>query len=139
MLRTMLAERFGLKFHRESRNITVYALVVGKHGFKLREATDPQGSYTQKLGSFVATGSLNHMTSYFRNFSDRPLVNMTGVQGIYHIDLHWAPEDGRTSSGTYDPLFWMVAERDTGLKIEKRDVPRDVLVIDHAEREPSAN
>lgn len=41
MLRTMLAERFGIKTHTESRTLSAYALIVGKNGAKLQPSTFP--------------------------------------------------------------------------------------------------
>jgi uncharacterized protein (TIGR03435 family) len=139
MLRTMLAERFGLKFHFEKRDIPVYALVEGKNGFKLREATgNPALSAEMAEGKFTGTGTLDNIASYSRSYADRPVVNMTGIEGVYHIELQWMPDVERSVS-PYDPVFWAALERAAGLKRESRKLPRDVIVVDHAEREPTPN
>ena len=72
-----------------------------------------------------------------RSFCDSPVVNLTGIQGIYHVEFAWTRDPG--GAGCYDPGFWEALERETGLKGEKRKLPRDVIVIDHAERVPTEN
>jgi len=140
MLRTMLAERFGFKFHREKREIPVYALVEAKSGFKLHEATDPGPRYINMGGgSFIGTGTLDHIAGAFPNFADRPILNMTGIKGTYHVEFHWTPDYSVDFQRQYSPEFWAAVQREVGLKLEKRNVLRDVMVIDHVEREPAPN
>lgn len=136
MLRTMLAERFGLRFHLDKRDIPVYALVVGKHGSKLSEVTDtPDLSARMSVGTYAATSDLNGIAANCRRYADRPVVDMTGIKGVYHIELHWTPD----TASRDDPEFWAELESRTGLKRESRRLPRDVIVIDHAERSPTPN
>jgi uncharacterized protein (TIGR03435 family) len=140
MLRTMLAERFGLKFHREQREIPVYALVEAKSGFKLHEATDPGPRYLNAGGgTFTQTGSLDDMAGAFHTFTDRPILNMTGIKGTYHVEFHWTPDYSVDFQRQYSPEFWAAVQHEAGLKVEKRNVLRDVMVIDHVEREPTPN
>lgn len=140
MLRAMLAERFSLKFHFEKRDIPVYALVEGRDGFKLHDAPAPATSFGEMFrGRLVATGTLDSIAAYSRRYADRPVLNMTGIKGIYHIELHWTPDDTDNSERQYDPAFWDALERAVGLKAQNRKLPRDVIVIDHVERVPTPN
>jgi uncharacterized protein (TIGR03435 family) len=140
MLQTMLAERFGLQFHRQARKIQVYALFEGKHGFSLSEAPASEERSTQMgQGRFRSVGSLENMVYVFLNYSDRPLVDDTDLHRTYHIELSWTPDDPANHSRHFDAEFWRQLERQTGLKIEKREVTRDILVVDRAERQPTAN
>jgi uncharacterized protein (TIGR03435 family) len=142
MLQTMLAERFAFKFHRENRKIPAYALVVGNQGFKLLEAADPGAGFLRAhFGEFVATGTLDQMVYYLMNYADKPVVNMTGIkgEGRYHIELRWTPEDTKDISSRYDPLFWKAMERVVVLKLEKRDLSCDIIVVDYVKREPTQN
>jgi uncharacterized protein (TIGR03435 family) len=75
------------------------------------------------------------------NYADKPVVNMTGIkgEGRYHIELRWTPEDTKDISSRYDPLFWKAMEREVGLKLEKRDLSCDIIVVDYVKREPTQN
>ena len=53
------------------------------------------------------------------------------------MEFAWTRDPG--GAGRYDPGFWEALERETGLKAEKRKLPGDVIVIDHAERVPTEN
>lgn len=140
MLQSMLADRFDLKCHRESRKMPQYLLVVGKKGFKLHEEIEPGRSETRmRSGEFVSTGSLDTMAAVFTNYADLPVINTTAIPGVYHIDMRWDPDEPGNLSRHYDPGFWMELERVAGLKVEKRSLPTSVLVIDHAERVPTGN
>ncbi|SPE27856.1 hypothetical protein SBA3_1390014 [Candidatus Sulfopaludibacter sp. SbA3] len=93
MLRTMLAERVGLQVHVAQRDIPVYALVPAKKGFKLHQVTDKPTAYSEMYeDKFIATGTLEDLATYSRRYSDRPVLDMTGIAGVYHIELHWTPD-----------------------------------------------
>ncbi len=142
MLRAVLAERFGLKFHREKREIPVYALVEAKGGFKLREVTDPGPKYASMVGgTFEATGTIDDVAAAFRTFTDdnRPVLNMTGIKGVFHWKFRWNTDPTVDFQRQYSPEFWNAVERNVGLRVEKRKAARDVIVIDSVERAPTPN
>jgi uncharacterized protein (TIGR03435 family) len=139
MLRTMLAERFGLKFHREQKDFPVYALVTGKSGPKLDAVPDP-GHWDQKMapGRFTATAiPIEKFADWLTSIADRPVVDMTGVAGVYKLDLEWTPDyqdqPRRWDAGIFD------AVKKLGLKLEPRNAPIEFLVIDHVEHSPTPN
>jgi uncharacterized protein (TIGR03435 family) len=154
MLQRALKDRFGLKVHREKRDLQVYALVPGKHGVRLQTADTPEQQKLSKLdtpaglvsgtvfsghGAFVASAiTIDLLADNMRNYVDdgMPVVNMTGLTGKYKIDMHWAPTD---EPGMKDPEIFSAIERQLGLRLEKRKVPYDVLVADHIERVPTDN
>lgn len=156
MLRQALANRFGLKIHRETRIIPAYALIPGKHGVKLHLADDPDNpkrwsadTPMGKLMAFKSTGPGMYKASSITLDSlaldvtygaelDRPVVNMTGLTGAYDIELHWDPTPG-IIYGMKDPAFLATMRSQLGLELEKRNLPIEILVIDHAETTPSAN
>lgn len=82
---------------------------------------------------------------FAQNFGNRldlglPVVNMTGLTGEYKFDMHWAPtEDLNSRMRGKDPEFELAVEQQLGLRLEKRKVSYDVLVVDHCERLPSEN
>jgi uncharacterized protein (TIGR03435 family) len=69
---------------------------------------------------------------------DRPVVNMTGLTGMYAFDLRWPPSETE-GTGYVDPAILPAMEKQLGLRVEKRTLPFNVLVIDHVEGTPSAN
>jgi uncharacterized protein (TIGR03435 family) len=118
MLRHLLTDRFKMTIHRERKEMAVYALRVGPHGHKLKEAADPAGSNTeaakepnekamesmkQLTESLKAAGggsgarvSYRHegISSLVRKLSDElghPVVDETGLKGKYDFDMEFAP------------------------------------------------
>ena len=131
MLQTMLAERFGLRFHRENRDTPVYALLVAKQGPKLQEANPPPPTYSYGTGrdGFHAKGiPIPAFASALTTACDRPVIDLTGLAGRYNIELQWNPD------GTI-----LDALSQIGLRAEKRLMPYEVVVIDHLDRVPTEN
>jgi len=157
MLQQALAERFGLKVHWEKRDTPVYALVQGKNGIKIQPDADPDHPKLRPMtlpngktggssmysgpGEFWATGSTLDLFAKnlrYRAGLDRPVVDMTGLTGVYTIDLHWTPPEP-PSNGSVDPAILSIVESKLGLRLEKRTLPYNVLVVDHVEEHPTAN
>jgi uncharacterized protein (TIGR03435 family) len=143
MLQTLLRERFRLAFHRESKAMSAYVLLPGKGGPKL-------SAVGERIGGVRTTSSANrrHLSGkvsmpYFAgllsNMLDRPVVDMTGLTGVYDLDLEWSVYDA-TGGATDDPpsLFTVLQEK-LGLRLESRKAPADLYVIDHVERVPIGN
>jgi uncharacterized protein (TIGR03435 family) len=104
MLQTLLAERFKLAFHRETRQQTAYALVVGKTALKLKKSAEVGGGASGRGGfvgiMYTPTGmhqnaqrlpmaGLAHVLS---NNLGRPVSNMTGIEGNFDITLEFSGE-----------------------------------------------
>jgi uncharacterized protein (TIGR03435 family) len=135
MLQALLAERFKLVVHRETKEIPVYALVLAKGGSKLKvAATGGKSALTDTLGpngerrTVVAASPLRGLVNMLANTLGNPVVDKTGLDGIYDYTIEW-PDAGSSLSASLDQL---------GLKLEAKKEPVEVLVIDRAER-PSAN
>jgi uncharacterized protein (TIGR03435 family) len=144
MLQTLLAERFRLVLHREAKPIEVYILDVAKNGPKL-EKGDGLGSKTNNgRGDIVATNAtMDRFAEILSRQTDRPVVNETGLEGVFNLKLQWTPEsatpakqpDGAAIDG---PSLFTAIQEQLGLQLRARKVPVEVLVIDHLEK-PSAN
>jgi uncharacterized protein (TIGR03435 family) len=147
MVRTLLAERFGLVIHHEARPTPVYALVVVKNGPKLKQATDEGET---KLGPspdgremIYERESIPHLALRLQRWMDRPVIDETGLKGVYNFRLNAENRDRPGSPGAPDPddlrqsIFADIQDR-LGLKLEPKKAPIDVLVIDHIEK-PSGN
>jgi uncharacterized protein (TIGR03435 family) len=141
MLRTVLAERFGLKVHLEQKEISAYGLVGGKDGFKLQEIPNRREfGGEQDPGRFFSRAmSLKAFAGVLSLAAGRPVIDMTGLKGNYKIDLRWAVDyEDNTDGGRGDRGMLNVLDQ-LGLKLEKRKVQASILVIDHVERTPTPN
>lgn len=120
MLQALLADRFGLKFHRSTKEHAVYALVAGKNGPKLKPAEvsteevnppagkraggPPRGAVIMSMGPEGAhfkapSTTLSNLSEMISRFADRPVVDMTGIKGEYDFDLTFMPENMRGMPG----------------------------------------
>jgi uncharacterized protein (TIGR03435 family) len=133
MLQTLLADRFQLKIHRETKNLPAYELTVAKDGPKIKEV--PEGV---KPSASSATKGL--LLAIISNYLDYPLVDKTGLTGErYQVDWDLAEPLEELRQGLKPaPSIFGVVQLQLGLKLEKKSSPTEVLVIDHAEK-PSAN
>jgi len=141
LLQGLLAERFHLKVHWETREMPIYALVVEKDGPKFQPYVDaPQhGMNTSKRpGKVNMRGTDVPMTELASNLGNqlgRFVVDETGLPGHYDFVVHWDPE--QTTDSTEPSLFTALHEQ-LGLKLESKKGPMQMLVIDNAEK-PSEN
>jgi uncharacterized protein (TIGR03435 family) len=150
MLRKLMADRFKLAFHREMKELPVYALSVGKTGLKLTKG-DPKGIPTLEFG---VLGSLHVANATMADFTqmmqalvlDRPVVDQTGLEGRFDFDLNWTPDDSQFPSlrdkihplvNAPPPLYKAIQEQ-IGLKLDSIQAPVEVLVLDYVEK-PSEN
>ena len=134
MVRPLLAERFKLAVHTDTKDLPVYDMVVSKRGSKLRPAApDAQGSSRMGRSSFTADRiSMSNFSFILSSIVDRPVLDKTGLVGDFALKLDWAPRDPD------GPSIFTALEEQLGLKLEPRKGPVEILVIDHAER-PSEN
>jgi uncharacterized protein (TIGR03435 family) len=150
MLQALLAERFHLTLHRDSKEMRVYALSVDRGGPRvqaatgeLRPTTGPQNFHgdMRQFANLISIGlSIPAIDDPTRpaiaSGSPVPVVDQTGLEGNYDISVNLRPDDVAGDSFTR----WQRALRDQlGLKLESAHAPVDLLVVDHAERMPTAN
>jgi len=139
MLEAVLAERFNLKIRRETKEISVYALVVAKGGAKLKETPPniPMG-YTMKFGPSlcVLSGHGIEIAALAQSLSGnagRMIVDKTGLTGKYDMDLKWSPEENQSSDDSGPSIFTAVQEQ-LGLKFESTRAPMETIVVEHIDR-----
>ena len=138
MLTSLLAERFGLVTHRETRAASGYALVTAKGGSKL-QASDAsrKGRSAILRGRIIGYGAdMVVLTSMLGRTLRAPVVDKTGIKGNYDIDLNFAPEDSVDSSL---PSIFTAIQEQLGLKLESQKVRLKMLVIDRCQRVPTEN
>ena len=146
MLQALLAERFHLRFHREMREMPVYALVVAKGGPKLKEAApDAQPMFRMRGGTNgaeieVTGGSMAQLVNQFSNINgvDRPVLDKTGLTGKYDFKLTWAAGLNTSRDDAAAPSAYTALQDQLGLRLEPQRAPIEVLVVDNAEK-PSEN
>jgi uncharacterized protein (TIGR03435 family) len=186
MLQALLADRFQMKSHRETRPLPIYALTVAQGGFKI-PAAPPLAAEIAKLPEFDVAGrtagtdlvtdigrgtsyrmGINHLEAtrvttslladWLSDFTDRPVLDETGLAGRYTIALDFDPEDygalrarlAANSGVTLSPeLARMLAEgrpdalaralQKSGLTLEPRTGPVEVVVVDSIAKTPTEN
>jgi uncharacterized protein (TIGR03435 family) len=146
MLQKLLADRFGLKLHKEARVMPVYAMTLAKGGPKFQEATTEGTFALERSGPVILNAHHARTVDLAEAISGeigRPVVDETGLRGRYEIHLDVTPYISRAngSEGQLDVmgiLFTGLQEL-LGLKLESRKESVDVFVIDHAEKMPTEN
>ena len=138
MLISLLAERFGLITHRETKTVSGYALVTAKGGSKLHASGASREAKSAILrGRIIGQAAdVVLLASMLGRPLGAPVVDKTGIEGTYDIDLKFAPEDGSDSSL---PSIFTAVQEQLGLKLESQKVPLQMLVIDHCRRVPTEN
>jgi uncharacterized protein (TIGR03435 family) len=147
-IRAMLAERLGLKTHLETRESSIYNLVVGKGGVKMQAVptapppangetpSAPPPSDVQAHGSqhgleFDGTNaSMRAICGALGSMVQEPVVDKTGLMGTYDYKLQFGREWSANDPESWPSIFTAVQEQ-LGLKLEAEheDVPN--LVVDH--------
>ena len=140
MLQTLLAGRFKLAFHREKKDLPVYALVSGKGGHKLHESQG-DGDSSMKPGRFGFTAqrtSTSQLAEYLAIPLRKPVLDLTGLKGRYDftLDLTVYATDGRSDPAV---LVLTAVQEQLGLKLEAHKGPVEMLVVDRAEKMPAGN
>jgi uncharacterized protein (TIGR03435 family) len=134
MLQSLLAERFRLVLHRESRLSSGYALVVAKGGLKLkpREGAAPAAKLIDPVSPFRNV-RMTGLASYLGRSLRVPVADATNVTGVFDFDLGWTPERGVREAAEAMPSIFEALE-ELGLKLEPRKEPLEVIVVDSAEK-----
>jgi len=156
LFQQLLAERFKLAVHWETKELPVYALVVAKSGPRLTKSKDADGGTSVSSGSGGGTSmtargvTMTRLAQTLTQSSSRDLgrivIDKTGLEGTYDLALQWTPEDrsaaainiaNDNTSAQAASIFTALQEQ-LGLKLESTKGPVETLVIDHVEQ-PSEN
>src|SRR5579859_4501174 len=127
MFQTLLAERFKLKAHDESKILPGLALMVGKGGPKMK-TTEGERDLRRSAGAqgfrIKGKGTMAQLAEVITDCLDRTVIDTTGLAGMFELDLNWAPEKGSTIPGQREagaapsgPSIFTVLQ-DLGLKLE---------------------
>ena len=138
MLQTLLADRFKLAFHRETREIPALALV------------EKPGNPSFRSGKLSLTGTgatLGELTLFLSRELHEPIIDQTGLKGLfdYTLDINaYVTDEMRKSGGDGPPLeangiIAQAMQAQLGLKVEAKKTAVSMLVVDHLEKSPTEN
>jgi uncharacterized protein (TIGR03435 family) len=154
MLQDLLAERFGLKIHRETRELPALVLTVAKGGPKL-QPSDGDGDpppFKKANKTNIARVAGAHLT--MPQFADilsrrisRPVLDKTGLTAAYRVKLEWTPDTpnakaerpNKTKPARDLPSIFEAIKGQLGLRLDSQKAQLEILVIDHVDRTPTAN
>jgi uncharacterized protein (TIGR03435 family) len=138
---SVLAERFHLKYHRETKEMQVYALSIAKTGPKLTVHAGAGDNSTginsgpEKTSMQSTNMSMRVLARTLGGRLDRMVIDNTGLAAGYDLTLEWAPNPSADST---EPSLFTALQEQLGLKLESTKAPVEIIVIDNIER-PSEN
>jgi uncharacterized protein (TIGR03435 family) len=155
MLQTLLAERFRLVVHTDQKVMPAYALVAGKSGPKMQRLPASEAALLTDQRCAPAEGEPGHRRVVCRHLTmaaladtlqelsprdfDVPVVDQTGLEGVYDFQLDWAPS-ARPADVSADvaagPTIFDAVAGQLGLKLERTRLPLPAIVVDSLERTP---
>jgi uncharacterized protein (TIGR03435 family) len=154
MMQTLLADRFKLAIHRETKEMPIYELVTGKNGPKLKASAEAAGTH---MGQFrIGHGQMDLTSVSIADFADnlsrivgRNVYDKTGLTGTYDIKLEWTPDEnenpmlkphtdgnegGTAPVAEAGPSLSDALQEKLGLKLQAAKGPVEIVVIDHIEK-----
>ena len=154
MLQALITDRFHLDVHHETREMTIYALVVGKSGSKLMPHTGEPPQPTDRLRARPGSLSAKQMgiATLVRQLTlqlGRQVIDKTGLTGQYDFTLEWTPEPDQGGpeaiglppaarlpppSDSNGPSIFTAVQEQLGLRLDAQKGPVDIIVVDRAEK-----
>lgn len=139
MLQALLIERFKLKFHRETKQMPGYALVLAKNGPKLKAAKGEDVEFSfgggkpspgQPTCLTARKWPVSMLATILTQMGPEPVIDHTGLTGEYDFKLCWNDTDG--------PSHFSALQDQLGLKLESQKVPVSFFIVESAEK-PTGN
>ena len=142
MLQSLLAERFKLVTHHEQRVMSHFAMIAAKNGPKLKSVAEKPPEYKGitwggRIESILTMPSLAYLLSRFE--TERPIIDETGLKGLYEIKLNWVTQQMQNVGNSAGPSLFTALDEQLGLKLESRKGPVEVLVVESVEKVPTEN
>jgi uncharacterized protein (TIGR03435 family) len=157
MLRTLLADRFKLVVHTDTKPLPEFVLTVGKGRPKLKESdgSGEPGCQGQPLPQNLPTGSIPYNLVSCHNvtmadFAEQvhmmgggyltsPVVDSTGLKGSWDFDIKWTGRGQLAAAGADGISIFDAVDKQLGLKLELQKVPMPALVVDSVNQKPTDN
>lgn len=144
MLQTLLADRFKLAVHRQTKELPAWVLTVAKGGPKFKESTEEgEGSIEpnlQRMQVAVQHAPVSQLVDMLGNLLRAPIVDETGLKGRYDIVIKidkYIP-DPSTPVDILSTVLTAI-QQELGLKLDQRKMALDLVVVDRAEKVPAEN
>jgi uncharacterized protein (TIGR03435 family) len=132
MIQNLLADRFRLTIHRETRQVSGFALVVAKNGPKMAVATPHEENQLQGDNRYLkATDFTMEELAHILSVDGRLVVDKTGLTGGYDFEIHCAMDNDSSSD---QPSIFTALQEQLGLKLESAKIPIQAVVIDRADK-----
>ncbi len=152
MLKALLADRFGLVLHDDSRPVSSYVLTLVKRNPQLKESSgegspncDSQPSSVQFIGVFYACKhtTMNQLAKSLGGWAPGyvagvPIQDQTGLKGEFDFTIGWTGRGNLSTAGS-DGVSLFGAVEKLGLKLELKNVAQPVIVVDKVNRKPTEN
>lgn len=143
MLQALLAERFGLKFHREKRELKGYAMTLIKPSSKLHPSEGDGKMFRENsaVGTVAKFITMQEFADFMAGPLETPVQDQTGLEGKYDLVLDFTkylPMEERVMKPDMLSIVFAAMQGELGLKLQPEKVTVDVMVVDHLEK-PSAN
>jgi uncharacterized protein (TIGR03435 family) len=141
MLQALLGDRFKLTVHREPKEMSYFRLITAKNGPKMKPAAEFPAGYAQTVtsGHIDTVLDMTTLSILLARFEiPDPIVDATGLTGMFYVNLEWAHDNPRRPTDSPGPSLYTALQEQLGLKLEPFKGPIPVLVIDHVEQ-PSPN
>jgi uncharacterized protein (TIGR03435 family) len=144
MVRALLAERFKLVCHMETRELPIYALVIAKGGPNLTPSKSnglrTGGSYGMLTGEGLTVDGLARELA---KIVGRVVVDKTEIEGRFDVTLRWTLDEGPARLNGVPisdppPALFTAIQEQLGLKLEPQKGPVQVVIVDHVEM-PTGN
>jgi len=153
MLQALLADRFKLALHKDTRPMSGYTLTLGKEKHKLKEASGPGAGCQPTPPSNppppvpITTGSCKGVTMeefaqllrQLGGYINSPVQDQTGLKGYWDFDVRFTPFQALQRAGSDGITMFAFIEQQLGLKLEQGRVPTPVTVVDSVNQRPTAN
>jgi uncharacterized protein (TIGR03435 family) len=155
MLQALLADRFKLVVHNDSKPLPVFVLSLGKGKPKIKEAEGSGNPGCQGVPQNPEPGSIPYAVVACRNMTmemfalnlrgmanayiNSPVIDSTGLKGLWDIDLKWTARGLLSQAGADGISIFDAVDKQLGLKLEPQKVPTKVIVVDSVNQKPTDN
>lgn len=149
MLQNLLADRFRMEVHHQTKELQAYVLSIGKNGPKFHESTSTGASAIEpqkdRFAISVKRTPISQLTDLLARVLQTPVIDSTGLTGRYDVTIDVAKylEDFKPQAGGGIPdvvsILMNGIQEELGLRLESKKMQVDLVVVDHAERTPAEN
>jgi uncharacterized protein (TIGR03435 family) len=152
MLQALLAERFKLVVHMDQRPVAAFVLSMGKGKPKLKKSDGAGRPGCQRVPQTAGTGTnavecrgltmeafVQQLHGAAGDYLTSPVVDESGLAGSWDFTLKWAPRGMLAAGGAEGIPIFDAVENQLGLKLEAKQVPTSVLVVDSVNKKPTEN